>query len=134
MISDLYKHMRHTHQDSKQRAFYDWLTIGAQTGRRCEWASDHPIHNMTDFPRADDPLRSIYQCLGKDIVLCDNNNRRLNDNDLATTPDETTPRLHHHVPFPKKWRQWPKDRLRRKPPRPQDLRHPVPIVRTIIKA
>jgi hypothetical protein len=78
-----------TDQDSKHRAFYDWLIIGAQTGfRRCELASERPIKNLSDFPKAEDPLRSIYQCLGKDIVLYDQTNRRIPNNELVNTPDE----------------------------------------------
>jgi hypothetical protein len=88
MIRDLHTTMKATHQDSKHQAFYDWLIFGAQTGfRRCEWASDKPITNLADFPKADDPLKSIYQCLGQDIVLYDSDNRLISDNELAQTPD-----------------------------------------------
>jgi hypothetical protein len=62
--------MQGTHQDSKHHAIYDWLIIGAQTGfHRCEWASERPIKLLANFLKAEDPLRSIYQYLGKDIVL-----------------------------------------------------------------
>jgi hypothetical protein len=88
MIQDLHKTMQGTHQDYKHRAFYDWPIIGAQTGfRGCEWASKRPIKHLANFPKAEDPLRSIYQCLGKDIVLYDHNNRHIPDNELVTTPD-----------------------------------------------
>jgi hypothetical protein len=88
MISDLHTTMKKTHQDSKHQAFYDWLILGAQTGfRRCEWASENPITSLDDFPKADDPLKSIYQCLGKDIILYNNDNQIIRDNELAQTPD-----------------------------------------------
>jgi hypothetical protein len=50
--------------------------------------SEKPIRHMTDFPKADDSLRSIYQCLGQDIVLYDRTNKRLTDAVLANTPDD----------------------------------------------
>jgi hypothetical protein len=88
MIQDLHKTMQGTHQDSKHHAFYDWLIIGAQTGFcRCEWASKRPIKHLADFPKAKDPLRSIYQCLGKDIILYNQNNHRIPNTELVTTPD-----------------------------------------------
>jgi hypothetical protein len=88
MISDLHTTMKKTHQDSKHQAFYDWLILGAQTGfRRCEWASEKPITNLDDFPKADDQLKYVYQCLGKDMVLYNNDNQITRDNELAQTPD-----------------------------------------------
>jgi hypothetical protein len=76
MISDLHTTIKKTHHDSKHQAFYDWLILGTQTGfRRCKWASEKSITNLDDFPKADDPLKSIYQCLGKDIVLYNNDNQ-----------------------------------------------------------
>jgi hypothetical protein len=88
MISDLHNTMKKTHQDSKHQAFYDWLILGAQTGfRRCEWAAKKPIKHLNNFPKADNLLKSIYQCLGKDIILYDNDNRLIRDNELAQTPD-----------------------------------------------
>jgi hypothetical protein len=124
MIQDLHKTMQGTHQDSKHRAFYDWLIICAQTGfRRSEWVSERSIKNLNDFPKAKDPLRSIYECLSKDIVLYDQTNSRIPNNELvAKHPRRTPSRLHCDLPIPKKWRQWPKNRLRRQPQRPQNLR------------
>jgi hypothetical protein len=58
------------HTDSKEKAFADWCIIGLHVGyRRCEWAVEKAPKHQTDFPRADDPAKSISQVLLDDIRL-----------------------------------------------------------------
>jgi hypothetical protein len=64
-------------QISRMQPFYKFVSTVLQT-----------MHMAELFPKADDPLKSIYQCLGQDLVLYDHNNRRIPDNQLANTPDD----------------------------------------------
>ena len=76
MLRTAKRRAANTHADSKQHAFYDWLVVGMSTAyRRCEWASENKITTRADFPRAANPQRDIYQCLGADIRIYDNNDQ-----------------------------------------------------------
>ena len=74
MVRNLLHHCRDHSNDSKEKAFADWCIVGLHVGyRRCEWAAEKAPKHSTDFPRADDPLKSIYQVLLDDFTLIKTN-------------------------------------------------------------
>lgn len=58
--------------DGKHQAFLDWLILGVHTGyRRCEWAAPKAVRTPSDFPTVPIAGKPIYQCIGTDFQLYD---------------------------------------------------------------
>jgi hypothetical protein len=78
MVRDLLVFCKDFPPDSKEKAFADWCIIGLHMGyRRCEWAAEKAPKHSRDFPRADDPAKSIYQVLLDDIRLIGTGGERI---------------------------------------------------------
>jgi integrase len=78
MVRDLLAFCKDFPPDSKEKAFADWCIIGLHMGyRRCEWAAEKAPKHSRDFPRADDPAKSIYQVLLDDIRLIGTGGERI---------------------------------------------------------
>jgi hypothetical protein len=80
MVRDLLAFCKEYPPDSKEKAFADWCIIGLHVGyRHCKWASEKAPKHSTNFPRADDPVKSIYQVLLNDIRLIGTGGKRIAD-------------------------------------------------------
>lgn len=88
----LYEGMQTTHQDSKQRAFYDWGVVALSLGyRKCEWAIDVPPKLIVDYPKHYDDRdgdKGYYNCIGDDWRLLNAFNVRIPVEDEDVVPEQ----------------------------------------------
>jgi hypothetical protein len=77
MLRQLHQQMQNTHEDSKQRSFFDWGVVALSMGyRKCEWAVDVAPKSIKDYPKhyADqNGDKGYYNCIGDDWRFLDGN-------------------------------------------------------------